>query len=70
MTIGITGIADLATNGKATNYLDNGKNYNHTLDLLPGGSLMQRISNDSPGGKSGQFIDRYTIDNKKILLIT
>ena len=26
---------------------------------------MQRIANDSSDGKSGQIIDRYTIDNKK-----
>ena len=29
---------------------------------------MQRIANDSSNGKSGQFIDRYTIDNKKIFV--
>ena len=69
LTIGITGIADLSTNGKATEYLDNNKRkYNHTLDLIPGGSLIQRISNDTSGGKSGSFINRYTVDNKKIFV--
>ena len=68
LTIGITGIADLATNGKATNYLDNDKKVNHTIDFLPGGSLLQRIANDSSNGKSGEFIDRYTVDNKKIFV--
>ena len=68
LTIGITSIADLATNGKATNYLDDNKKVNHTIDFLPGGGLMQRIANDSSNGKSGQFIDRYTIDNKKIFV--
>ena len=68
LTIGITSIADLATNGKATNYLDNDKKVNHTIDFLPGGGLMQRIANDSSNGKSGQFIDRYTVDNKKIFV--
>lgn len=68
LTIGITGIADLSANGKATKYLDDGKNYNHTLDFLPGGSLMQRVANDSSDGRSGRFIDRYTIDNKKIFV--
>ena len=68
LTIGISSIADLATNGKATNYLDNDKKVNHTIDFLPGGSLMQRIANDSSNGKSGEFIDRYTVDNKKIFV--
>ena len=68
LTIGITSIADLATNGKATSYLDNDKKVNHTIDFLPGGSLLQRIANDSSNGKSGEFIDRYTVDNKKILV--
>ena len=68
LTIGITSIADLATNGKATNYLDNDKKVNDTIDFLPGGSLLQRVANDSSNGKSGQFIDRYTIDNKKIFV--
>ena len=68
LTIGITTIADLATNGKATNYLDNDKKVNHTIDFLPGGGLMQRIANDSSNGNSGQFIDRYTVDNKKIFV--
>ena len=68
ITIGITSIADIATNGKATNYLDDNKKVNHTIDFLPGGSLMQRIANDSSNGKSGQFIDRYTIDNKKLFV--
>ena len=52
LTIGISSIADLATNGKATNYLDNDKKVNHTIDFLPGGSLMQRIANDSSNGES------------------
>ena len=68
LTIGITSVADLATNGKATDYLDDNKKVNHTIDLLPGGGLFQRIANDSSNGKSGQFIDRYTIDNKKIFV--
>ena len=68
LTIGITSIADLATNGKATNYLDNNKKVNHSIDLLPGGSLLQRIANDSSNGKSGNFIDKYTIDNKKLFV--
>ena len=68
LTIGITSIADFATNGKATNYLDNDKKVNHTIDFLPGGSILQRIANDSSNGKSGEFIDRYTVDNKKIFV--
>ena len=68
LTIGITSIADLATNGKATNYLDNDKKVNHTIDFLPSGGLMQRIANDASNGKSGEFIDRYTVDNKKIFV--
>ena len=65
LTIGITSVADLATNGKATDYLDDNKKVNH---FLPGGGLIQRIANDSSNGKSGQFIDRYTIDNKKLFV--
>lgn len=68
LTIGVTSVADLATNGKATNYLDDNKKFNHTIDFLPAGGLMQRIANDSSNGKSGQFIDRYTVDNKKIFV--
>ena len=63
LTIGITSVADVITHGIATGYLDNNNKYNHTLDLIPGGGLMQRIANDSSNRKSGQFID-----NKKIFV--
>ena len=53
LTIGITGIADLATNGKATKYLDNGKNYRQGLwcNVLqmthPMGNLVKLLT-DTP----------------------
>lgn len=68
LTIGITGVADLSTNGKATKYIDGGKNYNHTIDFVPGGSLIQRIANDSSNGRSGEFTNRCTVDNIKLFV--
>jgi len=63
-----TTIADKATHGKATAYLNNGHATNGTLSMLPGGFLAQTIANDASGGKSGDALAKYVPDPKKMVI--
>ena len=60
--MGITGIADAASHGAASKYLNNGNSTNSTLSLLPGGILAQRIANDASDGKSGAALAKFVPD--------
>ena len=66
--MGITTVADLASKGKSSDYLNNGEKSNSTLNFVPGGDLVQKILNDSTKGKSGQSITTYTPDIKKMAI--
>ena len=68
IVLGITTIADLASKGKSSEYLNNGQRSNSTLNFVPGGDLVQKILNDSTKGKSGEFITKYTPDIKKMAI--
>jgi hypothetical protein len=63
-----TTIADKATGGKATAYLNNGHATNGTLSMLPGGFLAQQVLNDASGGKSGNALAKYVPDPKKMVI--
>jgi hypothetical protein len=63
-----TTIADKATGGKATAYLNNGHSTNGTLSMLPGGFLAQQVLNDASGGKSGNALAKYVPDPKKMVI--
>ena len=65
--LGVTLAADLGTNGKATEYLNDNRKSNSTLSLFPGMSLTQKIANDLSDGKSGSFTDN-TFDSKKFAI--
>lgn len=60
--MGITGIADASTGGKASNYLNDGRSVNSTLSMLPGGVLAQRVANLATDGKSGAAISKTVVD--------
>ena len=62
MMMGITGVADAATGGKASNYLNSGMKVNSTLSMLPGGVLAQRLANDATNGKSGDALAKFVPD--------
>ena len=68
VVLGITTVADLASKGKSSEYLNNGQRSNSTLNFVPGGDLVQKILNDSTKGKSGEFITKYTPDIKKMAI--
>ena len=59
-------IADKITGGKATEYLNDGKSNNSTLNMLPAGRLIQRTINDSTDGKSGDILTKYLPDPIKV----
>ena len=63
------GIADLSTHNAASNYLNNGKKYNSTLSLLPGGLLIQSVANESSNGKSGDFFNKIPDPKKTVFQI-
>ena len=50
--LGVITVADLASKGKSSEYLNNGQKSNSTLNFVPGGDLVQKILNDSTKGKS------------------
>ena len=60
--MGITGVADASTGGKASNYLNDGRSVNSTLSMLPGGVLAQRVANLATDGKSGATISKTVVD--------
>ena len=68
IVLGITTVADLASKGESSKYLNNGQKSNSSLNFVPGGDLVQKILNDSTKGKSGEFITRYTPDVKKMAI--
>ena len=68
IVLGITTVADLASKGKSSAYLNNGQKSNSTLNFIPGGDLVQKILNDSTKGKSGVLITTYTPDIKKMAI--
>ena len=62
MMMGITTVADAATHGAASNYLNSGMQVNSTLGMLPGGVLAQRLANDASNGKSGDALAKFVPD--------
>ena len=68
VVLGITTVADIASKGKSSDYLNNGQKSNSTLNFVPGLDLVQKILNDGTRGKSGQFITTYTPDIKKMAI--
>ena len=60
------GIADAATGGKGSLYLNDGSKFNTTLNLIPGGRLAQDIANRASGGRTGrEFTSVEHLDPKK-----
>ena len=70
IVMGVTGIADAASGGKASDFINNGNKVNGTLAMLPGGLLAQQIANDATKGKSGNTLSRYVPDPKKMVMDT
>jgi hypothetical protein len=66
--MGITGIADAASNGKASDFINNGNKVNGTLSMVPGGLLAQQVANDASKGKSGDALNKYVPDPKKMIM--
>ena len=58
---------NVATHGESSKYLKDDQKSNSSWNMAPGGSLFQRILNDSTNGKSGDWISRHTIDPVKIV---
>jgi hypothetical protein len=68
VVMGVMGVADVATHGEASNFINDGHKMNGTLSMLPGGMLMQQIANDASDGKSGNALTKYVPDPKKMLM--
>jgi hypothetical protein len=68
LSTGVMGIADAASHGKASNFVNNGNNVNGTLAMLPGGMLAQQVANDSTHGKSGNVLGKFVPDPKKMIM--
>lgn len=65
----ITGVKvgfNIATKGESGKYLKDNYKSNSGWDMAPGGALTQRFLNDSTKGKSGNWIQKNTIDWNKI----
>jgi hypothetical protein len=60
-------IADVASKGKAGEFINNGNKVNGTLGMLPGGLLIQQIANDASHGKSGDTLNKFVPDPKKMI---
>ena len=60
-------IADTASKGKASEFINNGNKVNGTFAMLPGGLLVQQIANDASHGKSGDTLNKYVPDPKKMI---
>ena len=65
---GIMTVADIASNGKASQFVNNGHEVNKSLNLLPGGMLAQQLLNDATGGKSGSTLDKFVPDPMKMVI--
>ena len=65
---GIMTVADIASNGKASEFVNNGHEVNRTMNLLPGGMLAQQLLNDATGGKSGSTLDKFVPDPMKMAI--
>jgi hypothetical protein len=61
-------IADTASKGKASEFINNGNKVNGTFSMLPGGLLVQQIANDASHGKSGDTLNKYVPDPKKMIV--
>ena len=68
--LGIVSIADVASHGKASEFINNGHSVNTTLNLLPGGMLAQQVANDSSNGLVGNTLQKFVPDPKKWLFTT
>ena len=68
VVMGVMGIADASTGGKASDFINDGHKMNTTLSLLPAGMLMQQIANDASDGKSGDALTKYIPDPKKMII--
>ena len=68
LVMGVMGIADVATKGEASNFINDGHKMNGTLSMLPGGMLVQQIANDASNGKSGDALTKYVPDPKKMII--
>lgn len=62
LVTGTMGIADLATHGEASNFINDGHKTNSTLNMVPAGRLLQSIANDATNGKSGEALTKYVPD--------
>ena len=56
------------TKGKSSEYLKDDQKSNSSWNMAPGGSLLQRSLNDITGQRSGNWIEKNTIDINKIAL--
>ena len=62
----IVGIADASDKGSASKYLNSGHSTNSTLNMLPGGFLVQNVANLASNGKSGTTLAKITPDPVKM----
>jgi hypothetical protein len=60
-------IADVASKGKAGEFINNGNKENGTLAMLPAGLLFQQIANDASHGNSGDTLNKFIPDPKKLI---
>ena len=67
--LGVFTIADAASHGKASEFVNNGHNVNSTLSyLVPGGMLAQQVANDSTNGLVGSTLQKFVPDPKKMVI--
>ena len=61
-------VADTASHGKASEFINNGHTVNTTLNLLPGGMLAQQVANDLTNGLVGSTLQKFVPDPKKMVI--
>ena len=66
--LGVVSIADAASHGEASKFINNGHAVNTTLNLLPGGMLAQQVANDSSNGLVGSTLQKFVPDPKKMVI--
>ena len=65
---GIMTVADIASNGKASEFVNNGHEVNRTMNLLPGGMLAQQLLNDASKGEAGSTLSKFIPDPMKMVI--
>ena len=60
--------ADAGSHGQGSNFVNNWHQVNSTLSFLTGGMLAQQVANDASNGRSGNVLEKYIPDPKRMAI--